>query len=88
MDTAVQLAMSGRDVCARLASGAVRCFGASGWDPSRVTDARDLGCGEGHCCLTRTSGQSLCWGDAPAGLLGPDPVSTAAPLPVPDMLGP
>jgi hypothetical protein len=87
MDSAVQLAMSASDVCARLSAGAVRCFGASGWDPARVIDARDLGCGPSHCCLTRTSGQSLCWGDAPAGLLGPAPVTTATPLPVENMLG-
>lgn len=75
---AVQVSMTNNSMCARLGSGRVRCIGGNEDGelgngetadslvfPVNVTylsDARDLGCGEAHCCATRTSGQTVCWG--------------------------
>ncbi len=88
LETAVQVAMTERSVCARLASGAMRCVGAEGFEVSSILDARDLGCARDHCCLTRTSGQPLCFGDpVPAGLVGDAEVSTVTPLRVVELLG-
>jgi alpha-tubulin suppressor-like RCC1 family protein len=81
----VQIAATGDGLCVRQRSGVVRCMGGNAYgqlgDGTRtasselrsvlgLTDARDLGCGGGHCCATRTSGQTVCWGHDDQGQLG------------------
>jgi alpha-tubulin suppressor-like RCC1 family protein len=82
------IAVTDLSVCARLPSGHVRCSGAQGFDVSRLADARDLDCGPAHCCATRTSGQTLCWGELPAGMTYPydAPMTTLEPVPVAELL--
>jgi len=84
---AMQVALSSVGLCARLGSGAVQCVGFEGiaLSVAGVWDARDIGCADSYCCLTRTSGQSMCWGLVPAGLVAPVATPTAAPLPVVDL---
>lgn len=54
-----------------------------------LTDARDIGCGPRHCCATRRSGQTVCWGNNsnPVGALGTgDDRNRPVPTPVASML--
>jgi alpha-tubulin suppressor-like RCC1 family protein len=55
-----------------------------------LTDARDIGCGLRHCCATRRSGQTVCWGansGSAAGALGTGDVENRpVPTPVVSML--
>jgi len=80
LDSAVEASMTRQSVCVRLASGAARCVGREGFDVDRFVDTVSLGCGPAHCCLTRTSGQTLCWGEIPAGVAGGGGVSTTTPV--------
>ena len=44
-------------------------------DVESVTDARLIGCGDHHCCATRTSGETVCWGSNTEGQLANDAAS-------------
>jgi alpha-tubulin suppressor-like RCC1 family protein len=70
----------------RLRTGSVWCSNftpATGLTPVAVEglyDAADLGCGRDHCCATRSSGQTVCWGSNSHGQLadGLDPITANA----------
>jgi alpha-tubulin suppressor-like RCC1 family protein len=89
-----ELAMMNSALCARLASGAVRCVGTansgqlgngvlamSTTTPVGVRfleDAATIGCGSSQCCAVRRSGQAVCWGRGTVGQLGDASTNTSA----------
>lgn len=83
---AVQVVAGGKQTCARLAGGTVRCWGGNvigqlgaglsvdhTGNPSAVVgldDAIDVASGEYHMCAARATGRVVCWGDGSRGQLG------------------
>ncbi|MDX9724470.1 MAG: hypothetical protein RBU37_27230, partial [Myxococcota bacterium] len=95
----VQLAAGGAHTCARLDTGAVRCWGSNSEgqlgdntteqrsqpvEVSGVLDAVDLVLGEHHSCVRLRSGQVSCWGGGPTLGLGREPQPVT---PVPGFAG-
>ena len=98
---AVQVSAGSDFVCARLASGAVRCWGANyhgglgdGTTTARtdpvavigVGDATDISAGDEHACAVRRDGTVWCWGTNRFGVLGDGATDTTV-RPVPQQAG-
>jgi alpha-tubulin suppressor-like RCC1 family protein len=78
----VEVTAGGGHTCARMASGAVSCWGygpigdganTTAYTPAPVkglTDAVSLMSGEDHACARRANGKIVCWGSDSAGQLG------------------
>jgi alpha-tubulin suppressor-like RCC1 family protein len=94
--TVASVSSGGSHTCARLTSGAVRCWGANAHgqlgdgmtaDSSvpvpvlGITDAIALGSGPGHVCVVRTDGTVACWSNNFWGQLG-DGTTVDSPVPV------
>ncbi len=94
----VEIAAGSHHNCARLTSGAVRCWGNNEFgqigdgtlvrsrnEPTAVdglTNAVGLAAGENHTCAVLTDGSVRCWGLNESGQLG-DGTLTLRPLPTP-----
>lgn len=95
-DRVVQVTLGQAHTCARMASGAVYCWGlnASGQlgtgDTTMASQPRavamlgaaatSISAGFGHTCATLSAG-TLCWGDNVAGQLAADSTATSIPTP-------
>ena len=82
-----EVAMTDDGLCALDASGGVWYRGTELFETAEVGPARTIGCGPRHCCATRTSGQAVCWGVIPAGLMSGLETTSMTPLPVEGLEG-
>ncbi len=94
IDDVAQVSASQTSMCARLKSGAITCWGDSGYDASldwsvcgllgdaEIDDAVDLSVGGTEACVARTDGSIWCWGDNRVGELGPNGPQTCTGAPV------
>lgn len=81
----VEVALAGNRSCARLASGAVRCWGFFAEGVKRtptaiagLADVRGIALGRSHACALRGDGSVWCWGEGGRGQIG-RPVTTPCP---------
>jgi alpha-tubulin suppressor-like RCC1 family protein len=85
LQSPARLALGKQHSCARMADGAVRCWGANqagqlgaaGSSQTRptavtkLTDATDLALGTAHSCALQSTGNVTCWGSDDHRALGP-----------------